>query len=92
MDIRNNYIKLVKHKFAYHIIPDDTSESDIDSMELQFQKEASAVYESIVAIHHPEYGGIGTEETFFPLENGSYEGGGRSYTMDTETEGGSFLA
>jgi len=60
----------------------------LDSLEVQ--EDSDKDYQSLVAIHHPDYAGDGSGEYFFPLETGAYEGGGLSASLEPDTENGMY--
>jgi len=86
MSVRTNYVNMERLQFYFQTLPIDASESDLEDLEqLEVQEDSSKDYQSLTAIHHPDYAGEGSGEYFFPLETGAYEGGLSS--LETE-EGG----
>jgi len=76
MTVRTNYVNMERLQFYYQTLPLDAAESDLDDLDqLEVQEDSSKDYQSLTAIHHPDYAGDGTGEYFFPLETGAYEGG-----------------
>jgi hypothetical protein len=84
MTVDIGYIKLQKLAFAFQILPQDAHESELESMELVPKAEKGVAYQSLTAVHHPDYAGEGSGEYFFPLETGEYEGGSRSTYLEPE--------
>lgn len=86
MTVRTNFFNMERLQFYFQTLPQDAHESDLDDLEqLEVQEDSSRDYQSLTAIHHPDYAGEGSGEYFFPLETGAYEGGLSS--LETE-EGG----
>ena len=77
MTVDIGYIKLQKVAFAFQMLPDDAHDEDsqLEDMELIPKAEKGVAYQSLRAVHHPEYAGDGSGEYFFPLETGEYQGG-----------------
>jgi len=76
MTVRTNYVNMERLQFYYQTLPLESPESDLDELEqLEVQEDSSKDYQSLTAIHHPDYAGDGSGEYFFPLETGAYEGG-----------------
>ena len=76
MTVRTNYVNMERLQFYYQTLPIDAPESDLEELEqLEVQEDANKDYQSLTAIHHPDYAGEGSGEYFFPLETGAYEGG-----------------
>ena len=76
MTVRTNYVNMERLQFYFQALPQDAPESDLDDLEqLEVQEDSSKDYQSLTAIHHPDYAGDGSGEYFFPLETGAYEGG-----------------
>ena len=78
MNVRTNYIKMNRMQLKLQSLPEDEledEEAELNYLEGEIQEEMSQDYQSLTAVHHPEYAGDGTGDYFFPLENGSYEGG-----------------
>jgi hypothetical protein len=91
MTVRSSYVKMERLQFVLKALPQDTPESELDKLDdLELQEEISRDYQSLTAIHHPDYAGDGMGEYFFPLETGTYEGGLSSTYMEPE-EGGYLL-
>ena len=88
MTVDIGYIKLQKLAFAFQILPQDAHESELESMELVPKAEKAVAYQSLRAVHHPDYAGDGSGEYFFPLETGEYEGGTSSRSTYLEPEAG----
>mmetsp|Transcript_22867 Transcript_22867/g.64752 ORF Transcript_22867/g.64752 Transcript_22867/m.64752 type:complete len:513 (-) Transcript_22867:660-2198(-) len=97
MTVSTNYFKMERLSFHYQtletIAPTLADEAKLDDMELELVDEGTPSYQSLIAIHHPDYAGDGSGELFFPIENGSYKGGSRGAGtyLEPETEGGSFM-
>jgi len=76
MSVRTNYVNMERLQFYFQALPEDAPESDLDELEqLEVQEDSAKDYQSLTAIHHPDYAGDGSGEYFFPLETGAYEGG-----------------
>lgn len=76
MTVRTNYVQMERLQFYFQTLPLDAPESDLDELEqIEVQEDSSRDYQSLTAIHHPDYAGDGSGEYFFPLETGAYEGG-----------------
>jgi hypothetical protein len=76
MTVRTNYVNMERLQFYFQTLPQDSTESDLDELEqLEVQEDSAKDYQSLTAIHHPDYAGDGSGEYFFPLETGAYEGG-----------------
>jgi len=76
MTVRTNYVNMERLQFFFQTLPVDAPESDLEELEqLEVQEDSSKDYQSLTAIHHPDYAGEGSGEYFFPLETGAYEGG-----------------
>lgn len=76
MTVRTNYVNMERLQFYFQSLPQDAPESDLDELEqLEVQEDSAKDYQSLTAIHHPDYAGEGSGEYFFPLETGAYEGG-----------------
>ena len=76
MTVRTNYVEMERLQFYFQTLPLDAPESDLEELEqLEVQEDSSKDYQSLTAIHHPDYAGEGSGEYFFPLETGAYEGG-----------------
>jgi len=88
MTVNTGYLKMERLQFVFQALPQDAPESDIEDMDLELKDEMYRSYQSLTAIHHPDYAGDGTGEYFFPLETGEYESGSRSTYLEVE-EGGS---
>ena len=51
-----------------------SSEQELDDMpNLELQEESHRDYQTLTAIHHPDFSGEGMGEYFFPIETGTYE-------------------
>jgi hypothetical protein len=87
MTVDIGYIKLQKLAFAFQILPQDAHESELEAMELVPKAEKGVAYQSLTAVHHPDYAGEGSGEYFFPLETGEYESGGQSTYLEPEAGG-----
>jgi hypothetical protein len=84
MTVNMEYIKLQKLAFAFQILSQDAHESELESMELTPKAEKAVAYQSLTAVHHPDYVGEGSGEYFFPLETGAYESGSQSTYLEPE--------
>ena len=89
MNVDLGYLKLQKLRFVYQMVPDDDEsevdpEAQVEDLDLELQDESSSVYESLTAVHNPDYAGAGSGEYFFPMETGEYEGGSRSTYLEPE--------
>lgn len=83
MTVRTNYVNMERLQFGIQTLPQGSPESDLDELEeLEVQEDSSKDYQSMTAIHSPEYGGEGLGEYFFPIETGAYEGGLSSLDSD----------
>jgi hypothetical protein len=87
MNVSSGYLKLEKLKFVYQLLEHEKPEAEIEDLDLELQEDSSRVFQSLVAVHHPDYA-AGMGEYFFPLETGEYESGSRSTQFEPE-EGGS---
>jgi hypothetical protein len=87
MTVDIEYIKLQKLVFGFQILAQDAHESELESMELIPKAEKGVAYQSLRAVHHPDYAGEGSGEDFFPLETGEYESGSRSTYLEPEAGG-----
>jgi hypothetical protein len=88
MTVNSGYLKLERLQFVLQALPEDAPEEEIEDLDLELKDESNRSYQSLTAIHHPNYAGDGTGEYFFPLETGEYESGSRSPYLEPE-EGGS---
>jgi len=76
MTVRTNYVSMERLQFYFQSLPQGSPESDLDQLdEMEVQEDISRDYQSMTAIHSPDYAGEGLGEYFFPLETGAYEGG-----------------
>ena len=76
MTVRTNYVNMERLQFYFQTLPQESPESDLEELDqLEVQEDSSKDYQSLTAIHHPDYAGEGSGEYFFPLETGAYEGG-----------------
>eukprot|EP00536_Pseudo-nitzschia_multiseries_P014420 jgi/Psemu1/246090/estExt_Genewise1.C_6990004 len=76
MAVRTNYVSMERLQFYFQSLPQGSPESDLDGLEeLEVQEDTSRDYQSLTAVHSPDYAGEGLGEYFFPLETGAYEGG-----------------
>jgi hypothetical protein len=78
MEVDVGYLKLQRLRFVYQVMPQEAPEEEVEDLDLELQEESASSYQSIMAVHHPDYAGDGTGEYFSPLETGEYEGGSRS--------------
>ena len=88
MTVNTGYLKMERLQFVFQALPEDAPESDIEDLDLELKDERYRSYQSLTAMHHPDYAGEGSGEYFFPLETGEYEGGSRTTYLEPE-EGGS---
>jgi hypothetical protein len=88
MNVNTGYLKMERLQFVFQALPEDEAEVGIEDLDLELKDETFRSYQSLKAVHHPDYAGDGTGEYFFPLETGEYEGGSRSTYLEPE-EGGS---
>ena len=88
MTVQTGYLKMERLQFVLQSLPKEAPESDIEDLDLELKDEMYRSYQSLTAIHHPDYAGDGTGQYFFPLETGEYEGGSRNTYLELE-EGGS---
>jgi hypothetical protein len=88
MTVQTGYLKLERLQFVPQALPEDAPEEELEDLDLELKDESNRSYQSLTAIHHPDYAGDGTGEYFFPLETGEYESGSRSPYLEPE-EGGS---
>ncbi len=88
MTVKTGYLKMERLQFVFQALPKEAPESEVEDMDLELKDEMYRSYQSLTAVHHPEYAGDGTGEYFFPLETGEYEGGSRNTYLELE-EGGS---
>lgn len=88
MNVQTGYLKMERLQFVLQTLPKDAPESEIEDQDLELKDEMYRSYQSLTAVHHPDYAGDGTGQYFFPLETGEYEGGSRSTYLELE-EGGS---
>lgn len=88
MTVNTGYLKVERLQFVFQTLPEDAPESEIEDLDLELKDERYRSYQSLTAVHHPEYAGDGSGEYFFPMETGEYEGGSRSTYLEPE-EGGS---
>lgn len=89
MTVNSGYVKMERLQFVVQTLPNDTPEEELDELDnLEVQEESSTAYQSLMAVHHPEYAGEGSGEYFFPLETGAYEGGSAASTYLEPEEGG----
>jgi hypothetical protein len=84
MEVDVGYLKLQRLRFVYQVMPQEAPEDEVEDLDLELQEESVSSYQSIMAVHHPDYAGDGTGEYFFPLETGEYEGGTRSTYLEPE--------
>jgi len=76
MAVRTHYVSMERLQFYFQSLPQGSPERDLDSLEeLEVQEDTSRDYQSLTAVHSPDYAGEGLGEYFFPLETGAYEGG-----------------
>jgi hypothetical protein len=88
MSVRTSYVKMQRLQFVLQPMDQDTPEEELEKLDsLELQEETSRDYQSLTAVHHPDYAGEGSGEYFFPLETGAYEGGLSSTYLEPE-EGG----
>jgi hypothetical protein len=88
MTVNTGYLKMERLQFVFQTLPEENPESEIEDLDLELKDEMYRSYQSLQAIHHPDYSGEGSGEMFFPMETGEYEGGSRSTYLEPE-EGGS---
>ena len=88
MNVNTGYLNIERLQFVFQALPEEEPESAIEDLDLELKDEMFRSYQSLTAIHHPEYAGDGSGVYFFPLETGEYEGGSRSTYLEPE-EGGS---
>ena len=88
MNVNTGYLKMERLQFVFQALPEEEPEVGIEDLDLELKDEMFRTYQSLKAIHHPDYAGDGSGEFFFPLETGEYEGGSRSTYLEPE-EGGS---
>jgi hypothetical protein len=88
MNVNTGYLKMERLQFVFQTLPEDAPESEIEDLDLELKDERYRSYQSLTAVHHPDYAGEGSGEMFFPMETGEYEGGSRSTYLEPE-EGGS---
>ena len=85
MSVKTSYVKMQRLQFVFQTLVEGTPEKEIELLDsLEVQEETSKDYQSLIAVHHPDYAGEGSGEYFFPLENGAYEGGLSSTYMEPE--------
>ncbi|KAG7339271.1 hypothetical protein IV203_002477 [Nitzschia inconspicua] len=73
---KNAYVKMQRLQFVFQPMEEGTPERELEQLDsLELQEETSRDYQSLTAVHHPDYAGDGSGEYFFPLETGAYEGG-----------------
>jgi hypothetical protein len=88
MTVRTSYVKMERLRFVFQTMPKGTPETNLEALDsLELQEEISRDYQSLTAIHHPDYAGEGSGEYFFPLETGAYEGGMSTTYMEPENDG-----
>ena len=88
MTVRTNRVNMERLQFYFQTLPQDSPESDLEELDsMEVQEDSDKDYQSLTAIHHPDYAGDGSGEMFFPLETGAYEGGGLS-VLEPETDAG----
>ncbi|KAG7357462.1 hypothetical protein IV203_002150 [Nitzschia inconspicua] len=76
MSVRTAYVKMQRLQFVFQPMEEGTPERELEQLDsLELQEETSRDYQSLTAVHHPDYAGDGSGEYFFPLETGAYEGG-----------------
>jgi hypothetical protein len=85
MTVKTSYVKMQRLQFVFQTLDDGTPEDELELLDsLELQEETSRDYQSLTAVHHPDYAGEGSGEYFFPLETGAYEGGLSSTYMEPE--------
>ena len=86
MTVNTGYLKMERLRFVFQTLDEDDPESMIEDLDLELKDETYRSYQSLTAVHHPEYAGEGTGEYFFPMETGEYEGGSRSTYLEPEED------
>jgi hypothetical protein len=84
MTVNTGYLKMERLQFVFQALPEDQPEATIEDLDLELKDETFRSYQSLKAVHHPDYSGEGTGEYFFPLETGEYEGGSRGTYLEPE--------
>mmetsp|Transcript_32726 Transcript_32726/g.79528 ORF Transcript_32726/g.79528 Transcript_32726/m.79528 type:complete len:549 (-) Transcript_32726:177-1823(-) len=71
MTVNLEYVQMQKLQF---VPAPASSEQELDDMaDLELQEESHRDYQTLTAIHHPDFAGEGMGEYFFPIETGAYE-------------------
>ena len=90
MGVSTGYLKLEQLVFAPQSLPITVDESLLDDEPLELLDVRTSYYESMTALHHPDY--VGEGEAFFPMENGEYDSAsGATYMEPSGGGGGSWL-
>lgn len=78
MTVDTGFLKLEKIVFGVQTLSLSQADSlqhetaALDEMELEVKHVQESIYQSLTAIHHPDYAGEGSGEIFFPMETGAY--------------------
>lgn len=86
MSVNTGYVKLEKIIFVYQMLPESEPEEKLDDLELEVQEFKEATYQSLMAVHDPQYAD-GAGEYFFPMETGDYDSAGGSTYLEPESDG-----
>jgi hypothetical protein len=71
MSVEMEYVRMQRLEF---VLTEASSEKELEDMDdLELQVESHSDYQTLTAIHHPDYAGDGMGEYFFPIETGAYE-------------------
>jgi hypothetical protein len=88
MTVRTSYVEVQRLQFVLQPMDQDTPEQELETLDsLELQEETSRDYQSLTAVHHPDYAGDGMGEYFFPLETGAFDGGLSRTSLEPEDSG-----
>jgi hypothetical protein len=84
MHVTTGYLSIEKLIFQVQVLPQTTPESALDDDPLELKDSKELIYESLTAMHHPDYMGEGSGDMFFPMATGEYDGSSSSSYLERE--------
>jgi hypothetical protein len=83
MDTNIGFLKLQTHEYKFQVLNQGESEEKLNEQELVPVRVRDSFFESLSAIHNPEYNGINGED-FFPIETGAIDVRSRDDYLEPE--------